>query len=148
MDRQFDLTDLNEKENMYDIVVCYHILEHISQDRKAMGEIFRILKVDGIALIQVPFWDKDTYENPDVQTSEARRDSFGQSDHVRVYGFNDFINRLTQIGFIVTPIQYAKQLGKHICQKYVLNEDEYIFVCRKSWLFFHIENDVTANTEK
>jgi predicted SAM-dependent methyltransferase len=132
MDRNHDLTDIDEGDNSYDLIVCYHILEHIIEDRKAMQEIFRILKPSGTALFQVPFWDKETYEDSALTSPEQRLKAFGQKDHVRIYGYQDFINRLSNAGFQVTPVTYAKQLGPKICTKYGLDEEEVIFVCRKN----------------
>jgi SAM-dependent methyltransferase len=131
MDRHYDLTHIDERDACYDLVVCYHILEHIRDDRKAMHEIYRILKLTGIALFQVPYHEKETYEDPGIDSSAKRREAYGQQDHLRIYGYHDFIDRLKQTGFHVTPVQYAQQLGPVICAKYGLNEDEVIFVCRK-----------------
>jgi SAM-dependent methyltransferase len=132
MDRNFDLTAIDDLNESYDLIVCYHILEHISDDRKAMREIHRILKSSGMALFQVPYWHKQTYEDPRLKSPDKRLEAFGQKDHVRIYGYQDFIKRLTTTGFQVTPVAYAKQLGKQICTKYGLDEEEVIFVCRKS----------------
>lgn len=33
--------------NHFDCVICYHVLEHIPDDQKAMEEIFRVLKPGG-----------------------------------------------------------------------------------------------------
>ena len=39
-----DLTDLNVfKDNIFDIVICFHVLEHIMDDIKAISEIKRVL---------------------------------------------------------------------------------------------------------
>jgi SAM-dependent methyltransferase len=131
MDRQFDLTNVKDESEIFDLIVCYHILEHIPDDRKAMQEVYRLLKPAGIALFQVPYWEDDTYEDPDIQTPDDRRKAFGQQDHVRVYGFQDFINRLSQTGFQVIPVKYGEKLGTQTCNKYVLDEKEVIFSCRK-----------------
>jgi SAM-dependent methyltransferase len=131
MDRNYDLTGIEENDARYDLAVCYHIMEHIHDDRKAMREIYRILKSTGTALLQVPYWEKETYENPAIDSPEIRRKTFGQQDHVRIYGYQDFIDRLTLTGFQVTPVKYGQQLGQQICHKYGLDQDEVIFVCRK-----------------
>lgn len=38
----------------FDMVMCNHVLEHIEDDRKAMRELFRVLKKGGVGLLQVP----------------------------------------------------------------------------------------------
>ena len=132
MDRNYDITHIDERDKSYDLIVCYHILEHIIEDHKAMRGIYRILKPSGMALFQVPFWDKETYEDAALKKPEQRLKAFRQNDHVRIYGYQDFINRLSNAGFQVTPVTYAKQLGSQICSKYGLDEEEVIFVCRKN----------------
>jgi len=42
------------KENSVDIVLCLDILEHIEHEEKAIKEMARILKKDGISIITVP----------------------------------------------------------------------------------------------
>lgn len=46
-----DLTNLSFKNNKFDLITCYHVLEHIKHDYKAMEEIFCVLKSNGIAII-------------------------------------------------------------------------------------------------
>ena len=46
---------IDEPDNQYDIIICYHVLEHIQNDIKAMDELKRITKPGGICIIQTPF---------------------------------------------------------------------------------------------
>src|SRR5438105_402829 len=50
-----DITDIPYAESTFEVVLCSHVLEHIPDDRKAMSELYRILKPGGWALLQVPF---------------------------------------------------------------------------------------------
>lgn len=52
-----DITNYNKtlKNEMFDIIVCTEVLEHTSNPFKAIVEIFRLLKKDGILLLSVPF---------------------------------------------------------------------------------------------
>jgi SAM-dependent methyltransferase len=36
---------IDEPDNQYDIIICYHVLEHIENDQKAMQELYRITKL-------------------------------------------------------------------------------------------------------
>lgn len=44
----------NFKNNFFDVITCYDVLEHSSNISKSLTEINRILKTDGILVIQVP----------------------------------------------------------------------------------------------
>ena len=51
---EMDLRNLQYKDNVFDIIVCSAVLEHIKEDMLAMKEMYRVLKKGGIALIQIP----------------------------------------------------------------------------------------------
>jgi SAM-dependent methyltransferase len=51
---QFDLTACPLPPAGLDAVVLLNVLEHIEDDRKALAEVFRILKPGGVAVIEVP----------------------------------------------------------------------------------------------
>lgn len=75
-----DVVDLRFPDCTYDIVFFSHVLEHVIDDRVAMCEIYRVLKKDGKAIIQVPI-DKNrdlTFEDNRIISPRKRRRSFGQ----------------------------------------------------------------------
>ena len=53
---------------------CSHILEHVENDRKAMRELYRILKSNGVGIIMAPILLtlKEVYENPHITDENAR----------------------------------------------------------------------------
>lgn len=97
---KIDLTNIPIRDNKVDLIICSHVLEHIVDDTKAISELYRILRNDGIALIMVPIRGETTYEDFSIITSEERNIHFGQWDHVRMYG-SDIVERLTNCGFEV-----------------------------------------------
>ena len=98
--------DMVEDET-YDIIVCSHVLEHVKDDTRAMSELYRILKPEGVCLVLVPLivGMQDTEEQWGCSQEENWR-RFGQGDHSRLYGKNDFVGRLRGVGF------YVNELGK------------------------------------
>lgn len=126
-----DITDIPFSDHTFDVIICSHVLEHVPDDRKAMSELYRILKRGGRAIILVPFeLDRAaTFEDPSVVDRKERIRLFGQHDHVRRYG-QDFITRLEQAGFIVSQELYAHELDPSAIGKYVLSLDEAIFSCK------------------
>src|SRR5690606_20172628 len=53
-DVKADICDLPFKDNEFDVILCNHVLEHIPDDTKAMQELYRILKPNGMAILQIP----------------------------------------------------------------------------------------------
>ena len=128
-----DLLDLHFDESTFDWVICNHVLEHIPNDRKAMTEIYRVLKPKGKAILQVPisFKLETTFEDEKITSKADREKFFGQFDHVRIYGA-DYVQRLKSAGFTVHLIRQGKDfssVGK--LEKYAVNPEEVIFFCEK-----------------
>lgn len=98
-DYRFDITDIHMADNTLDFIICYHILEHILNDVKAIQELYRVLKPGGIMLIQTPFKEGTIYEDPKIVLPEDRLIHFGQDDHVRIYSVLGLENRLKAINF-------------------------------------------------
>lgn len=95
-----DLTELEFPDESFDIVVCNHVLEHIPDDRKAIGELYRVLKPGGWGSVQVPMKGDVTQEDLSITDPGERIRLYGQADHVRQYG-RDFVDRLASAGFEV-----------------------------------------------
>ena len=127
-----DITDIKFKDNFFDVIICNHILEHIEDDRKAMRELFRVLRPKGIAILQVPISKnaKKTFEDFTITPPKERERYFGQKDHVRIYG-KDYKNRLESIVFKVEFYDIKKELKIKYIRKYGLNENEILYVCKK-----------------
>ena len=101
---QVDITNMdNIDNNSFDIVICSHVLEHVDDDLRALGEIYRVLKKDGTAIIVVPMKGETTIEDPDCNDPAERLRRFGQDDHYRLYG-DDFYYRVEKAGFEVSLI--------------------------------------------
>lgn len=122
-----DIMNITFTEGTFDLVICNHVLEHISDDIAAMKELYRVLKNNGTAILQVPISAilKNTYENPDVITDEQRIEHYGQYDHVRIYG-QDYVSRLQLVGFKVNRVNISKKY-----QKYGVIKEEDLFICTK-----------------
>ena len=48
-----DLISTNFKDEYFDLIICNHVLEHIEDDKSALDEMYRILKYNGISILQV-----------------------------------------------------------------------------------------------
>lgn len=114
----------------FDAAICIHVLEHVTDDRAAISELFRLIKPGGWALISVPIrLDEDTYEDESIVTPEARKAAFGETSHLRWYG-RDFPDRLRNAGFEV-DLDRADTLDPATVEAYGLKWDENVFLCAK-----------------
>ena len=126
-DYQFDITAITMQDNFFDLIICYHILEHIPNDQKAMAELARVLKPGGILLLQTPFRDGSILEDPAMTGEDERRKYFGQKDHVRIYSIEGISGRLSQAGFHVKVLQFNEQLFN----RSGFSEKEVVLSCKK-----------------
>jgi len=107
-DYRYDITAIPVSDNFFDIIICYHVLEHIEDDTKAMSELFRVLKPNGLCYIQTPFKEGNIYEDASITSPEEREKAFGQNDHVRIYSINGLKSRLNSAGFATKTNNYEE----------------------------------------
>jgi SAM-dependent methyltransferase len=129
---KIDLTQIEFPDNCFDIIVCNHVLEHVPDDRKAMTELFRVLKPGGFAILQVPISLKleKTFEDWSITSPEDRLKYYGQKDHVRIYAM-DYVDRIKYAGFQVelNPAM-AYSSAKHF-NKMNLDLKEVLYIAMK-----------------
>ena len=132
-DVKADICNLPFEDNSFDVIFCNHVLEHIPDDKKAMQELFRVLKKGGFGIFQVP-QDLNidiTFEDNSITDKKERARIFGQYDHVRVYG-KDYFDRLREIGFKVNEIDYTKKIALKKLERFCLMKGEILPVCYKN----------------
>jgi len=104
VDYAVDLMNLPFDDQSYDFVFASHVLEHITDDEKAISEIRRILKPNGIAILPVPIFSQKTIEYPEPNPNE--------SDHVRAPGldyydrFEPYFSRIERYASDSLPEKY------------------------------------------
>ncbi|MCQ8102973.1 class I SAM-dependent methyltransferase [Methylomonas sp. SURF-2] len=134
VDDKVDITDMPKYEdNSVDAFICSHVLEHITNDRAAMKELYRILKPDGFGIVMVPLivGVDETNEDSSVDSDALRWKYFAQCDHVRLYGKADFINRLRDVGFNVEILD-KNYFGVDKFHRYGIGDNAVLYVVRKS----------------
>src|SRR5438874_10108510 len=53
-DNSLDIQAVERPDEAYDVIVCSHVIEHVADDRKAIGELIRILSPRGFLLLAYP----------------------------------------------------------------------------------------------
>ncbi len=120
---QADILKLPLADNSMATIVCFHVLEHINDDRSAAAELYRVLKPGGCAYIMVPL-------NLALRTShyygKPNPDIF---DHYWAPG-RDYQSHLSIFDRCraVSPEEY---LSKEDLFRYGTPPKEIVFVCEK-----------------
>ena len=130
--KNYDITKINEADQSFDLIICFHVLEHVLEDKKAIEELNRVLKNDGHLLIQVPIKKGGTYQDNSIISKEGRLKAFGQEDHVRIYGKDSLPLILNESGFTSKPIDIVKEYNSEEKKLYGFSENEVIYFCRKT----------------
>ena len=117
-----DICEMPYDDRSFDLAICSHVLEHVSDDHAAMTELWRVLRPGGTALLQSPvdLRRASTYEDDAIVSPEGRRRAFWQEDHVRLYG-RDFAERLRATGFEVRVYRYTRLFTPQEVERYRLD---------------------------
>jgi SAM-dependent methyltransferase len=106
VDDRVDVTAMSYADGSFDAFICSHVLEHVTDDRAALRELWRILKSGGWGIIMSPVMTNlsATVEDGSVTTEVERWRLFGQGDHVRLYAKTDFLMRIMEAKFSVKQL--------------------------------------------
>ena len=125
-----DPTRLAFADESFSILIANNILERIPEDILAMKEMWRVLKRDGVAILQVQYSLDlpSTIEEPAINDPLRQAALFGGQDHVRIYAMRDYIHRLQKANFrvnVLTPEALA------LFNAHAIQEDTSVFLCYK-----------------
>ena len=132
-DYKIDIMDMKPlADGSFDFFICSHVLEHVTDDLKAMRELRRILTKGGCGIVVVPLDLKRTEidEDPNCTDVAERWRRFGQNDHVRAYSKAGFLQRLKSVGFTVEQFD-KKFFGENLMAENGLIESSAVYVVYK-----------------
>jgi SAM-dependent methyltransferase len=134
VDDRLDIQNMSMyADKQFQVFVCSHVLEHVTNDIAAMRELYRILAPGGWGICMVPInlGLTEVYENADVVDDGGRWRHFGQNDHVRVYSKAGFIARLESVGFMVQ--QYGlSHFGEAVFRRHGIHPRSVLYIARKN----------------
>ena len=126
-DYHLDILDIRLPDNSRDFVICNHVVEHVQDDRRALRELYRILKPEGLLLLSVPV-------EPGLEKSiDYDQPNKFETMHWHKYG-EDFIERIPS-GFEVKAYDFVRHFSKQEFRRFGLAAES-LFVCRKRPLRF------------
>lgn len=126
-----DLTDLTLNNNIYDLVVVWHVFEHIVEDIKAISEVYRVLKPEGRLLMSVPIYPMNnptTHEDATISRKDYQK-IHGHNDHCRSCGL-DYFKRFEEIGFKTNELK-VENLSDDEILKYGLSKSHVVWCFTK-----------------
>jgi len=109
------------------------VLEHVHGDVAAMKELYRILKLDGWAIVQVPIDPtlEKTFEDSTIVSPDERQTAYSYFEHVRQYG-RDYKDRLERADFSVVVDDHVRTLSADEVKRYGLMSTEDVYFLKKS----------------
>ncbi len=118
---QMDITKTTYLDNTFDYIICSHVLGHIKNEKKAIEELYRILKIGGtlITLTLLNLKAENTLENSNLKSETQKLENYGEKDLERLHG-KDFIKRLEQPNVFVEEIDYTTRFTEIEKNKFAL----------------------------
>ncbi len=97
-----DILNYPMRDDLFDLILFNHVLEHIEDDATALAETFRVLKPGGTLVLGVPnegawFWRLAYRLQPAVRRA---------SDHVHFYTADELSSKCTAAGFGVAQVEH------------------------------------------
>lgn len=118
---RFDLTKCPLPDNSIDAIVILNVLEHIKDDDQALKQIFRILKPNGILIIEVPAGPK-LYDIYDKLLMHFRR--YQAKDLRKLVLRNRLkILRLSHLGFFMYPAFWLVKKRNRLTLNHVTTQE-------------------------
>ena len=133
VDDKVDIMNMNiYPDNSFDVFICSHILEHVEDDKKAMRELYRVLRPGGFGIAMVPIVLHLQTMDEDISITDPleRWRRFGQDDHVRLYSRSEFIKRLSATGFHVQQVS-SKDFDANDLALYGISPTSVLYIVRK-----------------
>jgi SAM-dependent methyltransferase len=128
---QQDITKTQIRDEVYDISIIWHVLEHIPDDISAISELYRITKKGGRVLVSVPIhpdFNKETYEDKNIPR-EKYKEIHGHEDHCRSCGL-DYYKRFENAGFKTHTLNVIDLAEKDI-NKFGLSKNHVVWMFEK-----------------
>ncbi len=116
----------------FDLILCNHVLEHVSDPEAASREFYRTLSPEGYLVAQTPYVPTLRYRLEFVGSlsPEQARFFYGQEDHVRLFG-GDVADCIRSSGLEGDLFPHDRVLPQHDAARYGCNPLEPFFLFTK-----------------
>jgi SAM-dependent methyltransferase len=127
-----DILNHNLPDNSFDVIICNHVFQYIEDDKKAMQNIYKLMKPGGWGIMQVPINTQSTktHEDSSITDPLEREKIFGLKEHVRYYSY-DYADKLRDAGFTVKVDDYSAEFSEEDNYKYGFWKGDAVYFCTK-----------------
>lgn len=131
--QRIDIAAMPFETGTFDVVIANHVLEHVEDAGRALAEVRRVLKTNGLAILQTPYSARlqSTWQDDSIDDAASRLQAYGQEDHLRLFG-RDIVDRIVAAGFDSRVASHASVLADKDARRYGVNADEPLFLFEKN----------------
>jgi hypothetical protein len=119
-----DIMNLRFSDESVDFLSCFHVVEHVPDDQRALLELRRVLRPGGLAILNVPItfgrWDSLSFGRPNPLLNDHFFD-YGEDFSVKV-AMSGLIGVGYRLSAVIEPDDFAR----------MALQDELIYVLEKS----------------
>jgi 2-polyprenyl-3-methyl-5-hydroxy-6-metoxy-1,4-benzoquinol methylase len=122
-----DITKPQKLQGNYDLIIVWHVFEHIKDDLKAISELFKVLTPGGNLLVSVPIYPLGnlvTYEDEAILRNNYKS-VHGHYDHCRSCGL-DYYQRFENLGFKTQTLAVDSIISEDIL-RFGLQDDHVVW---------------------
>ncbi|GAB4311744.1 MAG: hypothetical protein Kow0019_10290 [Methanobacteriaceae archaeon] len=110
------------KNDEFDLLICFHVLEHVYNPEKCLFEFNRVLKEEGLLYIESPYYKTTT-------VPDGNMNFWSDPTHIRPYNHSSFHRLLEETGFEILKIKVWRSwitvlLGPYLILKRIFLNDQ------------------------
>ena len=127
-----DITNNQLGNNAFDLIIMWHVLEHINEDRLAVENVYHLLRKDGKFIFSVPIYppyNNNTYK-PKFSSLNDRTKKTGHPDHVICCG-KDYADRFSKLNFQTKKMIQVNNYSRSEIEQYHLSNNHYAWCFEK-----------------
>ena len=130
---RIDMMKIPFPDGSFDLVIANHVLEHVEDYMASLGEVRRVLRTGGLAILQTPYSAKihRTWSDEGIDDGLSRLHAYGQADHVRLFG-KDIFTRIAESG-LTSRVKSHDDLLPHVdAREFGVNHAEPFFLYERT----------------
>ncbi len=139
---EMDACKMDFADEIFDLIICNHVLPYIPEDQKALEEIFRVLKSNGLAILNTHISQRDktlrVEELSQLDPQLFNADYFAENGTEREYG-KDFWQLLKQVGYKACTYDLFANWSEQKLKENGIKRDEFVLAAKSAKILEEIK---------